>query len=307
MKKQVFYSLVAIMMATATSCNSQKKDQTGSPTKDGSAKTEQTAGSEQQSDPIRNQLKWDSPAAPSNADGEIERIYLGYTRPDGKHFDLTTDLTFPIAAEQFMGGDTKEADINFDGIPDLQVSLGFVDGFGSEIFDAWTWDVEKHEFVHVEGYSEIPNPEIDAEKKCIMSYTRNDDTLEVAEYQWKDGKLTLTDRRTEEIEKGNSSQKNAQAMQAQALAGEWRWADDGQVPSKIQLILSLDIEESTLYCSEATIYGSNAAFKTGLRLQRRRAHAHRRTGTGRRLVVARRKAEAQRAWRPVRHIRLHRG
>ena len=214
----------------------------------------------QKSDPVRNQLKWDRLAAPSNADGEIDAVYFGYTRPDGKHFDLKTELTFPIEPDQFRGGGIYEKDINFDGIPDLQVSLGYISGFGSEIFDAWIWNTHKQQFVNVEGYAEIPNPEIDVANRRIMSYDRHDDEMEVAEYKWKDGMLVLTARHTEKVEKEGNDEADIHLMQAQALVGEWRWVDDGQLPSGIQLILSLDIEDRTLYCSEATIYGSTAAF-----------------------------------------------
>ena len=33
-------------------------------------------------DPIRNQLTWMAPAAPSNDEGNIENIYIGYVTPD---------------------------------------------------------------------------------------------------------------------------------------------------------------------------------------------------------------------------------
>ena len=36
-------------------------------------------------------------------------------------------------------------------------------------------------------------------------------------------------------------------MQAKAIVGEWHWVDDGELPSDIHLILSLDYEEGVLY------------------------------------------------------------
>ncbi len=204
MKNYVFYGLMAIMMVMTTNCNSQKNNPDSKPEKNDSASVQQKDNpqlDQQKDDPIRSQIKWDSLAAPANNDGEIETIYFGYTRPDGKHFSLNTELTFPIASDEFKGGDVFEKDINFDGIPDLQISLGYISGFGTEIFDAWVWDSQKQEFVNVEGYSEIPSPEIDEANKRIMSYDRTDDEIEVAEYKWKNGMLVLTDRHTEKIEK----------------------------------------------------------------------------------------------------------
>ncbi len=236
MRHHLFFILLALMTTTAGTATAQK------------------------SDPVRDQLKWDRPAAPSNDEGEITAIYLGYTRPDGKHFDLTSPLSFPIQAEQFMGGDIYEKDINFDGIADLQISLGHINGYGTEIFDAWTWDATSHQFVHVEGYSDIPGPKIDSANRRIMSYDRKDNVVDVAEYRWKDGKLNVTHRHTETAERDTPAQADELLMQAKALVGEWWWAEDGQLPSEIQLILSLDIEDGVLYCNEATIYGSTASF-----------------------------------------------
>ena len=114
-------------------------------------------------------------------------------------------------------------------------------------------------FIYVEEYCEIVNPEIDEIEKRIMSYNRIDDVIEINEWRWIDGKLKNTDRAYEDVEEEIPSE-DEYLMQAKALVGEWWWVDDGELPSDIQLILSLDIEDATLYCSEATIYGSNAAF-----------------------------------------------
>lgn len=214
----------------------------------------------QRKDPVRDKLKWDKLAAPSNSDGEIEKIYFGYTRPDGKHFNLNSELTFPIPAEEFMGGDVYEKDINFDGIPDIQISLGFISGYGAELFDAWVWNPKKHIFENVELYSNIVNPEIDAENKRIMSYNHIDDVIEINEWKWVDGQLKNTDRAYQDANDDYTPTPDEHLMQCKALVGEWWWVDDGQLPSDIQLILNLDIEDATLYCSEAQIYGSNAAF-----------------------------------------------
>ena len=215
--------------------------------------------SAQQSDPIRNQLKWDRPAAPSNADGDIEKVFFGYTRPDKKHFNLIAQLPFAIASDQFTGGDIKEPDINFDGIPDLLISLGSLNGYGAFVYEGYVWNAGTHQFQLVSHFREIVNPEFDPNGQRIMSYNRKEKVIEVSEWRWKGGLLVMTNRHTEDIEKYETPNSEIQ-MQSRALVGNWLWADDGELPSDIQLTLSLDYEDGFLYVSECTIYGSTGAF-----------------------------------------------
>ena len=214
-----------------------------------------------QNSSVRDNLKWDKLAAPSNENGEIEKIYFGYTRPDGKHFDIIVDLMWPIEADQFNGGDIKEVDINFDEIPDLLISLGSMSGYGNFVFEGFVWNKVKKQFVRVPNFTRLSNPEIYPLEKKIMSFDRIDDVVEVSEWKWKDGELVETDRHYEDaVNVDDSEEENLKVMQAKAVVGEWHWVDDGELPSDIHLILSLDYEEGVLYVPECTIYGSNAAF-----------------------------------------------
>ncbi len=43
-------------------------------------------------------------------------------------------------------GEITEYDWNFDGIPDLQVCTGPMNGFGNYTYDVWLWDDQKHVF-----------------------------------------------------------------------------------------------------------------------------------------------------------------
>ncbi len=91
-------------------------------------------------------------------------------------------------------GDIEEEDWNFDGIPDLQVCTGPMNGFGNFTYDVWLWDDKAHQFEKFDYDCEIYSPEIDAENKCIFSTWRLDDDVEFVRYQWKDGKLVETSR-----------------------------------------------------------------------------------------------------------------
>ena len=91
-------------------------------------------------------------------------------------------------------GDIEEGDWNFDGIPDLQVCTGPMNGFGNFTYDVWLWDDKAHQFEKLDYDCEIYSPEIDAENKCIFSTWRLDDDVEFVRYKWKDGKLVETSR-----------------------------------------------------------------------------------------------------------------
>ena len=153
----------------------------------------------EKTDPIRQKITWQPTAAPSNEEGEIEKIYLAYNTPDGKEHNLICEMPWPVAADMFVGGDIEEKDINFDGIPDLQVFLCFLDGTGrNAIYDGFVWDTATHTFLPVEGYSDIISPNIDEEGKYIVGRQISfEETADVEQYEWRDGRLQRTYRRFE--------------------------------------------------------------------------------------------------------------
>lgn len=91
-------------------------------------------------------------------------------------------------------GEITEDDWNFDGIPDLQVCTGPMNGFGNYTFDVWLWDDLTHIFMPLKDVSGIFDPYVDSDNKCIVSTWRLDDDVEIVRYKWKDGKLVESDR-----------------------------------------------------------------------------------------------------------------
>ena len=91
-------------------------------------------------------------------------------------------------------GEILEEDWNFDGIPDLQVCTGPMNGFGNYTYDVWLWNDKTHKFEELNDDSEIYSPYVDSENKCIVSTWRLDDDVEIVSYRWKDGKLVETER-----------------------------------------------------------------------------------------------------------------
>ena len=91
-------------------------------------------------------------------------------------------------------GEITEEDWNFDGIPDLQVCTGPMNSFGNETYDVWLWDDLKHQFIPLQCDGEIYSPQVDYERKCIVSTWHLDDDLEIILYKWQNGKLVESSR-----------------------------------------------------------------------------------------------------------------
>ena len=91
-------------------------------------------------------------------------------------------------------GEITEEDWNFDSIPDLQVCMGPMNGFGNFTYDVWLWDNQAHKFVPLENGGEIFDPYVDSDNKCIVSSWRLDDEVEIVRYRWQDGKLVEYER-----------------------------------------------------------------------------------------------------------------
>ena len=91
-------------------------------------------------------------------------------------------------------GEILEDDWNFDGIPDLQVCTGPMNGFGNFTYDVWLWNDKTHHFEELKDNCEIYSPEIDFGNKSIVSVWRLDDEVEIIRYKWKEGKLVETER-----------------------------------------------------------------------------------------------------------------
>ena len=191
------------------------------------------ATEKEKTDPIRQKITWQPTAAPSNEEGEIEKVYLAYNTPDGKEHNLVCNMPWPVAADMFVGGDIEEKDINFDGIPDLQVFLCFLDGTGrNAIYDGFVWDTATHTFLPVEGYSDIISPNIDEEGKYIVGRQISfEETADVEQYEWRDDRLQRTYRRFEYDIYGNKG--------GETIDIAWDYDDDENI-TKVTLFVYND-------------------------------------------------------------------
>lgn len=148
--------------------------------------------------PQRSDYSFHTEVRTINEDDEVrwDTIVVYLTDACGKTQYLYTQA-LPLDTVQWNKGsigEITEDDWNFDGIPDLQVCTGPMNGFGNYTYDVWLWDDQAHKFVALEGISGIFDPYVDSDNKCIVSTWRLDDEVEIVRYKWKDGKLVESDR-----------------------------------------------------------------------------------------------------------------
>ena len=148
--------------------------------------------------PQRSDYTFRSEVRTINEDDEVrwDTIVVCLTDARGKT-DYLYSQALPLDTMQWNKGsigEITEDDWNFDGIPDLQVCMGPMNGFGNYTYDVWLWDDQAHRFMPLEDVSGIFDPYVDTEKKCIVSTWRLDDEVEIVRYKWKDGKLVESER-----------------------------------------------------------------------------------------------------------------
>ncbi len=83
-----------------------------------------------------------------------------------------------------------KTDINFDGIPDLQICLG-CDDSGSKYCAGYVWDNNDKRFVKAPGYDMISNPVIDPNRRTITGATHTNGDVTTSTHAWEDDQLKL--------------------------------------------------------------------------------------------------------------------
>ena len=125
-------------------------------------------------------------------------VVMGYK--NGKvafecHHELVDYVSPETAAHMTWINDTT--DINFDGIPDLQVFRGYYTrGQVAELYAGYVWTPQQ-KFEEVEEWKDLFNPEIHPEDKTVTTNYRSDANERTYDtYKWTDGnKLELVNTR----------------------------------------------------------------------------------------------------------------
>jgi hypothetical protein len=148
--------------------------------------------------PQRSDYSFRSDVRAINDDGDVRWDSIVVYLTDAKgHTQELYSQALPLDTLQWNRsciGEIVEDDWNFDGIPDLQVGTGPMNGFGNYTYDVWLWNDKTHKFEELKYDCEIYSPSIDSDNKCIVSVWRLDDEVEIIRYKWKDGKLVESER-----------------------------------------------------------------------------------------------------------------
>ncbi len=133
-----------------------------------------------------------------NDDGDVRwDTIVVYLTDAQAHTQRLYTQALPLDTTQWNKGsigEISEDDWNFDGVPDLQVCTGPMNGFGNYTYEVWIWDDNARRFELLKYDGEIYSPHIDTVNKRIVSVWRLDDDVEIVRYQWKDGKLVESER-----------------------------------------------------------------------------------------------------------------
>lgn len=124
-------------------------------------------------------------------DGYLTDIHVdGYVdgQPSDFHFEESLMGAFDDYQEKNLPWVTYD-DINFDGIPDLLISVGITHN-ASSLYKAFVWNDVTRQFYPVETFDEIQEPDFDSSAKTITSRSRDVDILYVETFKWKNGLLT---------------------------------------------------------------------------------------------------------------------
>ena len=148
--------------------------------------------------PQRSDYSFRSEVRVVNEDDEVRWDTIVVYLTDAKgHTQELYSQALPLDTQNWNKGsigEILENDWNFDGIPDLQVCTGPMNGFGNYTYDVWLWNDQVHKFEALKYDGEIYSPSIDSKNKCVVSVWRLDDDVEIIRYKWKDDKLVESER-----------------------------------------------------------------------------------------------------------------
>lgn len=132
-------------------------------------------------------------------DGQCDALIVT-CKSDEKTQEFTCEFNW-AKDEEYLGeaGEIEEVDLNFDGYPDLLVTLG---DFGVNpnlypmvCYAAFIWDGSTAEFNPAQGLEDVNNIVVDKEKKVLVSewMTAVGDVYHEV-YAWKDGKFEMIEK-----------------------------------------------------------------------------------------------------------------
>ncbi|MBQ3636611.1 MAG: hypothetical protein II951_13500 [Bacteroidales bacterium] len=123
-----------------------------------------------------------------NADGEVDRLLVNFLHKGSVLQSDTVTIDIPEVPTEYIGKVYRETDINFDGVNDVLIYLGTLGTpRGLSFQAAYVWNPSgdnNHKFLLVPEYAELPDAQIDAEKKRVYSVYHEYTEVTTSFYAW---------------------------------------------------------------------------------------------------------------------------
>lgn len=127
-----------------------------------------------------------------NDSGEITAVRIDVFLKGKRVQEFTYRLPdIPNQAQAPAIGKFTETDLNFDGVADVDIYLGYWGANANDVcYGAMLWDKKHYCFIMAEGYAELAGPMVDKKKKCIYTNLRNGTNQRIIDYyKWEGNKL----------------------------------------------------------------------------------------------------------------------
>lgn len=143
-------------------------------------------------DSYRFKASLSQPTGGGEYNGIIVKGYIG--NDNSPNFECEHELAASVdaASHKDVKWVNDKEDINFDGIPDLQIFLWFTAvGQVANSYTAYVWTPQGY-FEEVKEWKELVNPQVQADSKTVAANYRSDANERTFEtYKWKNGRLQL--------------------------------------------------------------------------------------------------------------------
>ena len=143
-----------------------------------------------------------------NAEGELTHVKVGAYVGNKLVDEFTIELGgVPMETTADAVGTISETDLNNDGIPDVNIYLGYYGGHPNDVYyEALIWDSEFGRFLQADGYKELAEPMVDDQTHLIYTNLRDGPEKRVMDYYgWQRNKIRHLRSETFAIEDGGST------------------------------------------------------------------------------------------------------